>query len=675
MNSIVARITLCAALGIALSTSSQTRSPTALMAHASIQVEAATVENHISPNLYGQFMEFMFQDIKGGLHAELIRNRSFEEAANEIGLSRYWEREPDDRNDDPAMRFHRDNVNFFPASTKRLDFDSGERTEPQHSLRITVGDRDNQRRGIRQGGIPLRAGISYKGYFWMRTNSFDGQITAELAQDQTGGERYASADVGPVAGDWKKYDFRLTPSQSDPLGKLAILFYGKGEVWLDQISLIAGDSPGDVRKDVFDRVQALHPSFVRWPGGNVAQDYHWMWAVGPRDLRTPWTNLSWWNELEPSDFGTDEYIQFCQNLGSQPSLTVNVEGRGGSAREAAAWVEYTNGPAASKYGSLRAANGHAEPFNVHLWEVGNEIWGDWVRGHSDAQTYARNFNRYEQAMHSADKTIQLIAVGDNDLKWNQTVLEQAGQSINFLAIHHYYGAQEMDGDPGNLMAHPLSYERFYRKVRDLSNRLHPNHEIKLIINEWNTALPVPRQHSMESALYAARLMNVFERSGDIVVMTAVSDLVNGWSGGIIQASRHSVFVTPTYWVNKLYRDHLGTARLAAKVDSPVFNTTKEGKNIPFLDVVATRSGDGRNIFIKAVNTDPTRAMDTRVNINGIEISGDGILEVLNGPDLQSSNSFEHPGSVFVKSSNLATGSSFNVVLPAHSVSIITLKRN
>ena len=641
--------------------------------NANIRIDSTHIENQISSDMYGQFMEFMFQDIKGGLHAELIRNRSFEEAANEIGLSRYWEREPDDRNDDSAMRFHWDGSSFYPAHRKPLEFDSGENQDTQHSLRITIADRDDQRRGIRQGGIPVRAGISYKGYFWLRTNSFEGHITVELGQDQTGGETYATTEIPSVAGDWKKYDFTLTPTKSDSLAKLALLFYGKGEVWVDQVSLIPGNAPGEVRKDVFDRIQFLHPAFLRWPGGNVAQDYHWMWAIGSRDQRTTWTNLSWWNEHEPGDFGTDEYIQFCRNLQSQPSITVNVEGRGATAQEAAAWVEYVNGDRRSKYGMLRAANGHPEPFNVHLWEVGNEIWGDWVRGHSDAETYARNFNRYEQAMHAVDKTIKLIAVGDNDLKWDQTVMEKAGKSIDFLAIHHYYGAAEMQGDPANLMAHPLAYERFYRKVHDLVRKAAPGHETKLVINEWNTSLPVPRQHSMESALYAARLMNVFERSGEIIGMTAVSDLVNGWSGGIIQASRNSIFVTPTFWVNKLYQDHLGTSRLATQVDGPVFNTTKEGKNIPYLDVVVSRSADGKNIFIKAVNTDPRRVLNTAVSIAGAGISEDGVWDMLNGPELDSSNSFEHPDNVAVKSHSFKAGATFNIQLPAHSVSTITLK--
>src|SRR5205814_6296089 len=136
-------------------------------------------------------------------------------------------------------------------------------------------------------------------------------------------------------------------------------------------------------------------------------------------------------------------------------------------------------------------------------------------------------------MSGVDPSIQLIAVGDNDMDWNRTVLRLAGPQIDHLAVHHYYGLREMQDDALNLMARPLFYERFYRQVAAVLRELVPGHEVTLAINEWNTSLPEPRQHSMESALYAGRLMNVFERSGELVQMTAVSDLVNGWSGGVI----------------------------------------------------------------------------------------------------------------------------------------------
>ena len=114
----------------------------------------------------------------------------------------------------------------------------------------------------------------------------------------------------------------------------------------------------------------------------------------------------------------------------------------------------------------------------------------------------------------------------------------------------------------NLMARPLFFERFYREVEQLLRELGLDGRVKLAINEWGLDLPTERQYSMESALYGARLMNVFERSGELVEMSAVSDLVNGWPGGIIQAGRHSVFVSPIYLVNQLYNEHRGDVRLA-----------------------------------------------------------------------------------------------------------------
>src|SRR6266478_1102683 len=175
-------------------------------------------------------------------------------------------------------------------------------------------------------------------------------MTVALEADQTGGERYASATLANLGGDWKQYPFTLVPAKSDPLAKITILFNGRGRLWVDQVSLMPGDAADGVRHDVEQKVAALHPGFIRWPGGNVAQDYHWAWGVGPRDQRPVWVNAAWSNELEPSDFGTDEFIRFARRVGAEPSLTVNVEGRGATADEAAVWVEYCKGSPQSKLG-------------------------------------------------------------------------------------------------------------------------------------------------------------------------------------------------------------------------------------------------------------------------------------------------------------------------------------
>ena len=639
---------------------------------ASITIDARKVENRLSPLLYGQFLEFMYEGVKGGLHAELLRNRSFEEPPNSIGLSRHWERYPDDRNDDYGLAFLWDEASAYPPRRKN-DIDTGERRAREHSLRVDAGDGVIPRHGFYQPRVPVRAGVEYRGYFWLKAEAYAGDITVALEQDADGGETYAESRVNNVAGDWRRYEFALRPSKTDSLARLCVLFGGRGRVWVDQVSLMPGDAaPGGVRRDVFEKIKALKPAFFRWPGGNVAQDYRWPWGVGPRDERFTWANLSWRNEPEPSDFGTDEYVRFARAAGAEPTITVNVEGRGATVEEAAAWVEYCNGPATSKHGAMRAANGHPEPYGVKLWEIGNEIWGPWVRGHSDAATYARNYAAYVRAMRRVDPSLKFIAVGDNNMEWNRTVLARAGADIDYLAIHHYYTRNDTAGDPLNLMARPLFFERFYGEVERLIKELVPGRPVKLAINEWGLDLPAERQYSMESALYGARLMNVFERRGGVVEMSAVSDLVNGWPGGIIQAGRHGLFVSPIYLVNRLYGEHLGAERLAAVVSGPTYDTSREGKGVAALDATASRSADGRRIFIKAVNTDPANALRTTIRVEGATPAARAQVRTVTAPSLRAANDFARPDAVSEARAAVRAGRSFSVTLPKHSVSVITL---
>jgi alpha-L-arabinofuranosidase len=654
-------------------------------ATASIEIDAGREEGRLSPLLYGQFAEFMFQGIKGGLHAELIRNRSFEEAPDAIGISRYWERYPDERNDDYAISFHWDQEAAYPMQAPSEGLIGG------HSLRIQLRPGVIARHGVHQGRVPITSGLDYRGYLWIKADSFKGDIRVALEADTSGGPIYDEARVtnvgGPTplaratprraeasgeGGEWKQYPFTLRPAASDALARFTILFTGQGTVWVDQVSLVPGDAVDGVRADVLEKVKALTPAFVRWPGGNVAQDYRWQWGIGPRDQRPTWINLSWKNEPEPGDFGTDEFIRFARNVGAEPSITVNVEGRGATAAEAAAWVEYCNGPATSRYGAMRASSGHPEPYRVKYWEIGNEIWGDWVRGHSDAATYAHNLTRYGAAMRAVDPAIQVIAVGDNDMAWNRTVLQLAGEPFDYLAVHHYYSHRDMDGDPRNLMARPLHYERWYGQMAAALRDLAPARRPRLAINEWGLDVPESQQYSILAALYGARLMNVFERQGDLVAMSAVSDLVNGWPGGIIQASRHGVFVTPIYLVNRLYAAHLGATTLPAKVGGPTFSSSREGTEIPVLDVSASRSADGQRIFIKAVNTDLERPLTTRISVRGANLSSDAVVTRVVADSLAAVNGFATPDAVRTTGSPIRAGTSFSLELPRHSVSVITL---
>jgi alpha-L-arabinofuranosidase len=632
---------------------------------AGIEIDAARAEGRISPLLYGQFIEFMFEGVKRGLQAELIRDRSFEEAGA-TGLARYWERYPDDRNDDYGISFGWDAAAAY-SNPAHLD-----ETVTPHSLRVQVSPGVVLRHGVYQSRVSIRRGLAYRGYVWIKTAAFTGRVIVSLEADMTRPRIYDEARITGLTGEWQQYTFTLRPAASDPLARFTILFDGSGTLWVDQVSLMPGDAVGGVRADVFEKVRSLAPAFIRWPGGNVAQDYHWQWGIGPRDQRPSWINLSWKNELESGDFGTDEFIRFARAAGAEPSMTINVEGRGATADEAAAWVEYCNGPATSVHGAMRARNGHLEPYRVKYWEIGNEIWGEWVRGHTDAATYARHLTRYVAAMRAVDPSLQVIAVGDNDMAWNRTVLRLAGERFDYLAIHHYFSHRDMDGDLRNLMARPLHYERFYGDIDAVLRELAPDRRPRLAINEWGLDIPESQQYSILAALYAARLMNVFERRSDLVGMSAVSDLVNGWPGGIIQAGSHDLFVTPIYLVNRLYATHLGSERLAARVDGPTFSSSREGSQIPAIDIVASRSADGRTIFVKAVNADLERPHRARVTVRGASVASSAVVERVVADSLTAVNGFATPDAVKVTRGTFRAGNSFSLDLPGHSVSVITL---
>ncbi len=156
-------------------------------ARATITIDGRSSVGHISPLLYGQFLEFMFEGVKFGLHAELLRNRSFEEPPNVIGLSRYWERYPDDRDDDYALNFTWDDSVHYPEKPRP------ETGIIEHSLRVDAGDSAIRRHGIFQSRVPIRAGLEYEGYLWLKTTDYQGELTVALEADVLGGPIYAEA--------------------------------------------------------------------------------------------------------------------------------------------------------------------------------------------------------------------------------------------------------------------------------------------------------------------------------------------------------------------------------------------------------------------------------------------------------------------------------------------------
>src|SRR5208283_226081 len=185
----------------------------------------------------------------------------------------------------------------------------------------------------------------------------------------------ASAVIQGLSAQWKKFSgvLELDPAlPADTVYKLALTADAPGQFVIQHIFLQPADNIHGADPDIIRLLRESHLPLLRWPGGNFVSGYHWKDGVGPVEKRPTKPNYAW-GGIEPNLFGTDEFMEFCQAVGCEPMICINAGN--GTPTEAAQWIEYCNGPADSPMGRLRATNGHAEPYHVKYWEVGNELWG------------------------------------------------------------------------------------------------------------------------------------------------------------------------------------------------------------------------------------------------------------------------------------------------------------
>lgn len=169
--------------------------------------------------------------------------------------------------------------------------------------------------------------------------------------------------------------------------------------------------------------------------GNYISAYHWKHGVGPEYLRPNMVNEVW-GGWAAKYFGTDEFMKFCNDLKVDAMICVNAGS--GTPEEAAQWIEYCNGDKNTEQGALRTANGIEKPYNVKYWEIGNEVWGPWQVGHCTAEEFAHKCVEFAKAMKAADPDIKILACGHIDQNWNKTVIEIAGEYIDYLTLHIYH---------------------------------------------------------------------------------------------------------------------------------------------------------------------------------------------------------------------------------------------
>ena len=639
---------------------------------ASIKIDSTDVIGEVNHYLYGANLEQIGESIYGGIWAEMLKSPKFSgpdyhfvsmasggERNPNAGVVMPWEAVNPDY--ERVICTH-DCTDFYVRPRYQMDHAVHKGIHPpagmrgvwtaQQSQRITIREADMLPHGICQNGLLLTEGKSYELRLVMKGQ---GQAVTVTLGDQIW-------TIDEVSTDWERYETTLTIEQDGLDGRLAITFVDEGTLWIGRASLMPSNHVNGFRADVIQAIKDnWTPTWLRWPGGNFASAYHWQDGIGDRDKRPPYLDPAW-QIWEYHDVGTDEFVDYCRLIGSEPVLTINMGT--GSAKEAAEWVEYCNGDVSTKFGAMRAANGHPEPYNIKTWFVGNEQFGNWQDGHVDAETYARRYLEFSKAMLAVDPDLYLPAVGvpsDQYSHWNQRVLEIAGEEMDVLSFHWYsIRTMSWENPPPveDLVLAQLAAAHEIEQILEMTVDIAKENSdpaVPIAFDEWNTYLRAKpplflEEYNLADGLYTGGVMNAVLRRCDSVHMSAPFNFTNVM--GNYRITRGSVWATPSTLVLDLLTRYRGSVGINCEVtQSPTFSSPEIGQQfayegIPMIDAAATYDPEEQIIYLSVVNFDMYDDGSIRVDL-GAE-SGTAKVYLVTGKSGVDLNTEKSPQAVKIK---------------------------
>lgn len=620
----------------------ETRSRAPKPLTAMVRIDTRRRLNEINPMIYGQFIEHLGRCIYGGIWAEMLYNRKMHCEVQENGVVEGWH--PLGRN----ARWHADNEDFFVGGQSQVIVGTG---QGEH--------------GITQGGLDLLP----KAYIGRVIVKGEGvrEVTVSLRK---GRKVLARRTLRGITGRWKDFRFRLTvpPQKEMPIraAQFALSFRGKGKLWVGALSLMPADNVDGMRKDVLDAIRDIHPPIVRWPGGNFVSGYDWRDGIGDPDKRPPrWDRA--WNAWEWNDFGTEEFIKFCQYIGAEPYICVNAGE--GYEHEAMEWMAYCQG----------------KGYPIRYWGVGNEMYGRWQLGHLDATKYALKAVLFARAMRKVHPDAKLILVGVPELsfnRWNEKVLRVAGPHFDLLSVHYYQSYDVKDDPKLNytvVVSAPIRVEKMLRETYRVIEQSRPKGKrIKIAFDEWNVWGPhqtieggLEGFYALQDGLFAAGVFHALWRCGDFVEVANLAQTVNVL--GALRTSQTQVIKTPIYWVFWLYVRNTGKWRVECKAQTPV-GSTPIGQPTPVVDTVASLSEDGGDLYVALINRHPEATVIVSLALMGFRPRPTARMGRLSSHNFWDTNTFDEPGKVRPIVRTLRLDEPLKISLPPHSVTLLCFRR-
>ena len=602
----------------------------------SIQVDHPTAK--VSPMLYGLMTEEINFSYDGGLYAELVHDRT---------LGTNWD----------ALK-HWTLVEHGSAAAKvSVDEAAGPSAALPRSIKLSVtaaseaGPAGIQNDGY--WGIPVRPRTTYSGSFYAKSDSAGVPVTVSLVNDQTGAIA-ASTVVAGLTAEWKQYTFTLRTEDLPATANnhLALTVARPATLWFTLVSLFPPtylDRPHGNRIDLMEKMAAMHPNFLRLPGGNYLEGNHiderfeWKKTIGPWVDRP--THPSPWGYRSSDGMGLLEFLQWCEDLKIEPVLAVyagysmaqeHVDA--GPALEpyiqdALDEIEYATGGADTKWGAERIKDGHAAPFPLHYVEIGNEDWFD------KSGSYDGRFAQYFKEIKLHYPNLQLIATAP-----------VKSVKPDVLDEHFYMPAEQSMADAGHY---------------DKADRGGP----KIFVGEWATREGEPTPN-LQAALGDAAWMTGMERNSDLIVMASYAPLfvnVNPggmqWTSDLIGYDALSSYGSPSYWAQVLFGSYLGTEVVPATL-------TGAG---PRTFTSVTRDDKLRKLFIKVVNAS-SETEPVNIALNGLaKVQRAAKLVTLSGKSPNATNTIANPEAIVpVEHAITVDGPNFEQSFAPYSINVLEI---
>ena len=605
-----------------------------------LTIHIDTPVSKVSPILYGLMTEEINYSYDGGLYGEMVRNRTFR--ANKSNVP-YW------------ILFEEGDA----EAKMQVDRQTGPSEALNYSLRldVTKADPQNQAGILNQGfwGMALMPNSTYKGSLYAKADSDAlGELSIKLVSDAEN-KILASTRVRSPTANWTRYEFSLKITAMQPLSAnhLVITVGHTGTLWLNLVSLFPPtyhDRPNGNRIDLMEKLAAMHPAFLRFPGGNYLEGDHipdrfeWKKTIGPLVDRP--THPSPWRYQSSDGMGLLEFLEWCEDLNMQPVLAVYA---GYSlqqehvnpgpdlepyVQDALDEIEYVTGGPETKWGAIRVENGHPQPFKLTYVEVGNEDYFD------RSGSYDGRYEQFYKAIKAKYQDLQIIAT---------TPVKSIRPDV--IDDHYYRRATEFFHDTTHY---------------DKTDRNGP----KIFVGEWATREGTPTPN-LGAALGDAAWMTGMERNSDIIVMSCYAPLLVNvnpggmqWESDLIGYDASRSYGSPSYYAQVIFAQHVGDVTLGSNIEN--------GGSKLFYSV--TKDTKAKRIYLKLVNA-ASHAQAVDLKFTGGTLAKTGTLVMLNGRSTQATNTVEQPTNIVPVQSPLPNiGSELHYTAPAYSIQVIQLSQ-